>query len=114
LREVRLKSSLWIEAYRRQCEEQGAYVTIARKGDGDAGVVIIKILTRLGEACVVQQTLDIDGQMVWGNMRPDLSNEVEIDQWLSRQVNMDPDIWIVEVEGCDGKGFLNIKDELSG
>jgi hypothetical protein len=40
---MRLKSSIWIAAYLRRCQHEGAYGLVRRRGAEEAGAIFIKI-----------------------------------------------------------------------
>src|SRR5690606_4754640 len=41
---MRLKAEIWIKAYLRRCNAEGAFAVVVRHGDDDAGAIFIKVL----------------------------------------------------------------------
>lgn len=109
---MRLKSDIWVKAYIRICMGSDAFAGVVRRGDVDAGVILIKI-SRL-DGCA-----DLYGPAPAGYSQEDgvserhwllwLENapEVDVEARLQQERRLDPDVWIVEVESRDGRHFLD-------
>ena len=108
--EPRLKTELWIKATIKRCLAQGVPATVARRGDGDAGMVFVK-LNRLEAGCIVySRQRDYEGNLLWtAATGPDPVLEPDADAYLARQVDFDPDLWILEIE--DRGGWLPFAEE---
>ena len=63
--EPRLKAGLWVQAAIRAASVQGVMATIARKGDPDAGAILIKQNLLNGGFCVLTQIRRANGQPGW-------------------------------------------------
>ncbi len=111
---ARLKSSIWVQAHIRRCQSEGAFAVIVRKGDIDAGAIAIKIYGGRNQARLILKSLDLDGNPIWRDAFPlsEAENiftpEEQVDERLQREINMDPDLWVIEIENCDGNGYLDI------
>jgi hypothetical protein len=109
---MRLKSELWVKAYIRRCQVEGASAVLARRGDADAGAIYIKVSRLDGTALLygpapagLEQARE-DRQ--WeACLNPMPAVEAEADAFLQRQINFDSDIWIVAVEDSAGRHFLD-------
>ncbi len=101
--EPRLKTELWIKATIKRCLARGVPATVARRGDGDAGMVFVK-LNRLDQGCTVfTRQRDYEGQLLWTPATgSDPVPESDADAYLARQVDFDPDLWILEIEDREG------------
>jgi hypothetical protein len=111
---MRLKSAIWVAAYIRRCHGDGAFAVVRRRGAEEAGAIFI-VLNRL------DGTADLYGpapQTVFDDARPSErvfcavlkrqpAPEPEIEARLRREVEFDPDVWIVEVEDRAGRHFLD-------
>lgn len=113
---MRVKSGIWVEAYRRRCSTQGLAVYIARRGDSDAGAIFIKVDNLNGGTVVFgpavgMMTMDVtlDGQdRKWTRLTgPDPVDEEVADQMIERQIKFDPDIWVIVVEDRTGNAQLD-------
>jgi len=111
---MRLKSGIWVAAYLRRCQVEGADAVLRRRGAEDAGAIFIKISYLNGLA-------DLYGpapQSAFDEARPsdrafsralggDARSEADVEAYLGKQIRFDPDLWIVEVEDRAGRHFLD-------
>jgi hypothetical protein len=111
---MRLKSGIWVSAYIRRCQTEGAFAVVRRRGADEAGAVFIRIDRRDG-------TCDLFGpapQSAFDDARPadrlfsrclaeQPVPEARIEERLVREVRFDPDAWIVEIEDRAGRHFLD-------
>lgn len=74
---------------------------VVRKGDPDAGGVLVKLYGRSG--CVVlSQFRDIEGDLAWmRSTGPDPVPEQAADDYIARQTRFDPDLWVLEFDAAD-------------
>ncbi|WP_142849353.1 DUF1491 family protein [Telmatospirillum sp. J64-1] len=102
--EAKLKSKLWIQAAIRRCEIEAIPAMVVRRGDADAGAILIK-LNRLDGTCeVLSQARDAQGNLVWmRSTGPDPVPEEKADSYIARQVTYDSDLWVLEVEDRQGR-----------
>src|SRR2546427_3906367 len=49
---MRLKSEIWVKAYLRRCQHEGAAAVLVRRGDTDAGAIYVKISRLDGTAAL--------------------------------------------------------------
>lgn len=105
---IDLKARFWIDALRWRAEAAGAFVCIARKGDPDAGVVLVKVLAPEGRAKLFAPVRDLEGARVWTQpLGAEPACEADVEAYLARRAERDPDLWIVEVADPQGRDFLN-------
>jgi hypothetical protein len=111
---MRLKSGIWVAAYIRRCQIEGAQAVLRRRGADEAGAVFIKISKLDGSAEVYGPA----PQTAFDEARPSdrafirtlkalPATEADAEAYLARQIKFDPDIWIVEVEDREGRNFLD-------
>jgi hypothetical protein len=99
----RLKTEIWFQAQLRLCDLKGIPVMVLRRGDRDAGAVILKLQPRHGAPALYSQTTRLDGERAWRRVTlPEPAGEAEAEAYLAREVKRDPDVWIVEIEDRDG------------
>ena len=109
--EPRVKTEIRVSAQLRRAQIAGAFATIVRRGDPDAGAVAVKLYISRGDARLYIQSRDLDGNAVWrepfeSNQQTD-DIEGKIDAWLEKESSIDPDLWIVEIEDREGRAFLD-------
>jgi len=112
---MRLKSGIWVAAYLRRCNIEGAFAAVRRRGAEEAGAVFI-IVNRLdGSAtlygpapqAVFDEAKPIERlfTVILGREAP--VADADIEARLSREIRYDPDLWILEVEERGGRHFLD-------
>lgn len=106
--EPKVKTALWVAAQIRLCDQNFMPAMVRRKGDPDAGAVIL-VLDRLdGTAEVFTQARDLDGRLGW--MRVVAAGAVaaaDADAYIERQLGFDPDAWVLEIEDPNGRYELD-------
>src|SRR3989440_10025095 len=111
---MRLKSAIWVSAYLRRCNIEGAFAAVRRRGAEEAGAIFIKLnlLDGTGELfgpapqAVFNETRPADRAFMrcFGD-KP--VPEGRIEDRLTREIRFDSDVWIVEVEDRTGRHFLD-------
>ena len=106
--QVRIKAELWIKAHIRKCNALAISATVVRRGDDQAGALIIKV-NQLGPGCAVLVPVNtLDGGRKWRwALGENLVPEAEADAYIEKQLNMDPDIWILEIEDREGRHLVD-------
>lgn len=109
---MRLKAGIWVDAYLRRCAAEGLAVYVARRGDADAGAILIKVDYLNGETMVYAPAAGAmaheTSERHWSRLTgPEPVAEDRADQAIARQVNFDPDIWVIVVEDKSGTAQLD-------
>ena len=106
--DARPKTGLWVQAQFRLCDIQSIPVVVVNRGDADAGAVLLKI-NRLADGCVVLTRFrGLDGESGWlRGTGPEPVDEREADDYVRRQLDRDPDVWVVEIEDPKGRYELD-------
>ena len=106
--EPRLKTDFWIRTQIRLCDIFFIPAVVARRGDSDAGQVMIKRNLLNGTFEVFARTTDLDGDRAWRLATgPDPVDGAAADAVIAREANFDPDLWVLEIEDRDGKYELD-------
>ena len=109
--EARLSTRLVVQALVRRCYVAQLPAVVVRKGDEERGALMLKV-NGFDQGCVVwTQTRTMDGDPAW--MRgtgKDRVPEQAADAYVDRQVQRDPDLWVVEIE--DRKGANPFEGKL--
>lgn len=98
-----LKTQLWVQALLKRVVLQGGYAVIARRGDPDAGAVLVVIDNLLGEARLYAPERIGDAERAF---RCIASDRHAIDAMIARRAVIDPDLWVVEIEDRALRHFL--------
>jgi hypothetical protein len=102
--EPRLRSALWVQAQLRLCDGATIPFIVERRGDPDAGAILIKLVRGAGQVVVLSRGYDKEGRRVWVRALGDAPvSEAAADAYLQRQAEFDPDIWVLAVEDAAGR-----------
>ena len=112
---MRLKSGIWVAAYVRRCNIEGAFAVVRRRGADEAGAIFIKVSRLDGTATLYgpapQSTFDEArpaDRMFTATLGGDIPvPEADIEARLAREIRFDTDVWIVEIEDRAGRNFLD-------
>ena len=99
-----LKPSIWVYALLRRAQGAAAYAVVARKGDKDAGAVLVKVNLLDAQAVLYIPIRNMAGERVWLANGP--LPEPDIDRLIAKRVETDPDLWVVEIDDKQGRHFL--------
>ncbi|WP_439817934.1 DUF1491 family protein [Zavarzinia sp. CC-PAN008] len=97
--EPRLRASLWVQATLRRLDLDMIPAVLVRRGDPQAGTILVR-LNRFPRGCMVMvQATALDGSRAWSRgTGPDLVTEAEADAYLERSLKRDPDAWVIEID----------------
>ena len=112
---MRLKSALWVAAYLRRCQVEGAFAVVRRRGAEEAGAIFVRI-------CRLDGTSDLFGpapqsafntsrgadRIFAASLKERPAPDAAVEAYLAREIKFDADVWIVEVEDQAGRNFLDI------
>ncbi len=99
--EPRVKAGLWVRMALRLADRDGRPGVVLRRGDPDAGGVLLVLRGRTGLS-VLSQVRAADGEAAW--MRAtgaDTVDQEAADAYVARQVKFDPDLWVLEFDAPD-------------
>ncbi|MGH7067785.1 MAG: DUF1491 family protein [Acetobacteraceae bacterium] len=99
--EARLKTEIWVRATLRLADANGRPGAMLRRGDSDAGGVLI-VLRGAAGLCVLSQIRTQEGKPAWLRATgPEPVDQASVDAYLARQTGRDPDIWVIEFPAPD-------------
>jgi hypothetical protein len=97
----RIKVGLWVQAVLRLGQSDSRYGVVIRKGDFDAGGVLVVLRGHAG-LTVLTQIRDATGEAAW--LRGTGATPVEepvADAYIAKQLKYDSDLWIIEFDAPD-------------
>jgi hypothetical protein len=112
---MRLKSGIWVAAYLRRCQVEGAAAVLRRRGAEEAGAIFIKVSRLDGSAdlygpapqAAFDEAQPADRAFATAlKMQP--APEADVEAYLARETRFDPDVWIVETEDRGGRHLLDL------
>lgn len=103
-----LKTDFWASALVRRAAIAGAFAGVTRKGDVDAGAVLVKVATLDGRARLYAPARDGEGERIFLDLSAGSLGDVEgdVDAYVRKRAENDPDLWVIEIEDKHGRHFL--------
>lgn len=106
--DTRLTAEFWVKAHIRRCAVENVPAVVVRRGDDTAGQVLLK-LNGFANGCeVLVAGSSMDGSRVWRRATgTEPVSEADADAYIARQLDYDPDIWVLEIEDPQRRHFLS-------
>ncbi len=103
-----LKTDFWASALIRRAEIAGAFAGVVHKGDPDAGAVLVKVATLDRKARLYGPARNGDGERIWLDLSAGSLGDLEsdVDEYVRKRRQGDPDLWVIEIEDRRGRHFL--------
>ncbi len=103
----RLKAELLVQAGIRYCESKLVTAMLRRRGDSEAGAIFIKIARLDGTSSLFTRVTSFIEDTKWQCCSGEgwLPDE-KIEERLVKEINIDPDIWIIEIENPKGENLF--------
>ncbi len=103
----RLSSQVYATALMRGVQARGGSAAVITKGDPDAGNIMIICAEKGRIVSLRDHILDQTGRYVWMAIGPqDIENKKEIEIFLSRRRQSDPDMWVIELDIAEVERFV--------
>ena len=120
---MRLHSHMWVSAFLKKVNNNGASAVLLRRGEETAGAIYVKVAKldktaylyspapffMFEEALQAKNShgpLEID--RCWhSEFGATPQAEFDVDEFLRQQIDYDKDIWVIEVEDPQGRHFLD-------
>ncbi len=110
--EPRLPAHLEVSALVRQVSAEGGFAMVLRKGEREAGTILVVIQENGANARVYERMPGVDGSRIWHcAKRQTNENAEEFLSWLDRRGSQDGDLWIVELDIANGERFIGLTDK---
>lgn len=101
-----LPTDMLVNAQIRIAAKEGVPITVLRHGYDSSGTIILKINRLDGTAQVLSQTR-YDDELVWiPASKTDAFSETEADAYIEKQIRIDPDSWVLEIEDRQGRHWF--------
>ncbi|MBK8376220.1 DUF1491 family protein [Sphingorhabdus sp.] len=97
--EPRLASHMLVAALVRQTFALGDFAAILRKGDENAGAVLLIGRIKGANPRLFERFPSLDKGLEWQEISTQtIDNEEQIPEYLERRTARDPDIWVIELD----------------
>lgn len=102
--EPRIRTALWVQAQLRVCDLSNVPFVVRRRGDPDAGAVVLLLVRGPSDVVVLSQTRDDQGRPAWmRSLGAERTDEAKAEEFIARTVKRDPDVWVIEIEDYRGE-----------
>jgi hypothetical protein len=99
--DAKVKAGIWVSMAIRLSDMAGRSAAVLRKGDPDSGGILCVLRGRTGVQ-VLSQIRDAEGRPAWLRATgPGAVDQETADAYVARQVQRDPDLWVVEFDAPD-------------
>nr|WP_241004139.1 DUF1491 family protein [Magnetospirillum aberrantis] len=99
-----MKAKLFVHAAIRRCGIEAIPAVVARKGDEDAGTILVKVNRCDGTAEVYTQARDGTGRLGWlKSTGAEPVDDSRAEAVIARARDVDYDLWVIEVDSRDGR-----------
>lgn len=111
---MRLRSDFFVSALIRRAETAGAVAMLRRRGSEQAGAIFVKIDRLDGRAALLgpaPQSLDMPAGVdrLFARLHAqEWVTPIEAEERARKEIAFDPDLWLVEIEDRDGRGFVEV------
>ncbi|WP_166143511.1 DUF1491 family protein [Methylosinus sp. RM1] len=111
---MRLRSDFYVSALIRRAETAGSVAMLRRRGSEEAGAIFVKIDRLDGRAALLgpaPQSFDLPEGV--DRLFARLHSEewvtpLEAEERARKEIAFDSDLWLVEIEDREGRGFVDI------
>ncbi len=110
---MRLRSDIWVAAYLRRCGSADVAAFLRRRGAPEAGAIFVKIDRLDGSAALFAPAPQSEAREDVARLfsrahRDEWIENAAVEARLAKEIDFDPDLWIVEVEDRAGRNFLDL------
>lgn len=97
--EPRIRTALWVQAQLRVCDRNNIPFIVRRRGDADAGALVLLINRGPSAMLALSQTRDKEGRLAWMRaLGSEVATDAKVEEFVARTIKRDPDVWIIEIE----------------
>jgi hypothetical protein len=114
---LRLRADIFVAALIRRVAHAGAFAVLRRRGAAEAGAIFVKIDCLDGRTALLgpapqselADSVERGIDRVFTRVHRDAWIEPhEAERRLKREIDFDPDLWIVEIEDREGRVFVDL------
>lgn len=109
--ETRIPAHLEVAGLLRQAQSQGGFAAVLRKGEREAGTILVVLTENGRNSRIYERMPQVDGRRTWQcARREEEGKEPEFRDYLERRGRQDSDLWIVELDIANGERLIGISD----
>ena len=106
---ARLPAHLEVSALIRATQAAGGFAMVLRKGDKEAGTILVVLTEKGGNSRVYERMPLPDGTRAWTCARRQESPDSgDFNAYVARRGDQDADLWIVELDIANGERLIGL------
>jgi hypothetical protein len=95
----RIAASVLASSLVRRTEAEGGFAAVLAKGDPSAGSILLILMEKGRRVGLLERVLQSSDAYRWQQLISQvIENELEFQKFLLRRRNVDPDLWILELD----------------
>jgi len=103
---ARLAARVEVSALIRRIEGEGGHAAVLKRGDAEAGAILLLLAERGVPKMLMERIVDPKGDYRWSPTGPhDLTENAELSGYIERRRKFDSDLWVVELDIADVERF---------
>jgi len=92
-----------VSALIRRVQQAAGFAVVVRKGDPQAGAILLECRDRGATPAWLERASDLDGRDSWRVAGPADSDPEAVNAWIAKRVRSDPDMWHIELDIADAQ-----------
>jgi hypothetical protein len=91
----------------RRTQTEGGHAMLLSRGDENAGAILIQLLEKGQFYGLFERVLALETGYSWQRVGPQVIDNIrEIDEYLTRRQQRDPDLWLIELDIANGERLI--------
>lgn len=105
----RLPAHVEVAALLRQVQVEGGFATVIKKGEREAGTILLILCESGSNCCAYERMPQLDGTRAWHCSKVENDdNKAEFAEYIARRGGQDRDLWIVELDIVHGERLIGL------
>jgi hypothetical protein len=107
--EARLVAHVEVSALLRQTQAQGGFAVVLKKGEAEAGTILVVLTENGRNTRVFERMPQLDGSRKWHCAKAqDADKPQDFTDYLARRQRQDHDMWIIELDIANGERLIGL------
>ena len=103
----RLPAHIEVSGMIRAVEAAGGFATVVKKGERDAGTILVVTCEKGGNSTLYERMPDLEGGRKWTVAKQqDPEKPFDFNDYLEKRGRQDGDCWIVELDVANAPQFI--------
>jgi hypothetical protein len=105
----RLPAHIEAAALIRRTQAEGGFATILRKGEPEAGTLLLVLCENGTKSRIYERMPQADGARAWRcSRKEEAENKREFASYIARRADQDRDLWIIELDIAQAERLIGL------